>query len=105
MKRSTVVAGAALACVMLAGAVVAQATKAVHVDSDKATYKETSPGVSVATVWGDLDKGPYGAFTKFAPGTKVPREECTTHHVFFPAGITVIEYLTNLDQIRAARCQ
>jgi arylformamidase len=41
----------------------------------------------------------------FAPGTPVSRDDCTTHDVFFPAGITVIEYLTNLDQIRAARCQ
>ena len=23
----------------------------------------------------------------FSPGTPVPREECTTHHVFFPAGL------------------
>ena len=41
----------------------------------------------------------------FAPGTPVRAEECTTHHVFFPAGITVIEYLTNLDQIGAPRCR
>jgi kynurenine formamidase len=43
--------------------------------------------------------------TIFAPGTKVTRGECVTHDVFFPAGITVIEYLTNLDQIGAARCR
>jgi arylformamidase len=41
----------------------------------------------------------------FSPGTKVPREECTTHYVFFPAGIVVIEYLTHLDQIGAERCR
>jgi arylformamidase len=41
----------------------------------------------------------------FSPGTTVPREECTTHHVFFPAGVTVIEYLTNLDQIGVPRCR
>jgi len=35
----------------------------------------------------------------------VTKHECTTHDVFFPAGITVIEYLTNLDQIGATRCQ
>lgn len=28
-----------------------------------------------------------------------------THEIFFPAGITVIEYLTNLDQIGADRCR
>jgi len=41
----------------------------------------------------------------FAPGTPVTRPECTTHDVFFPAGITVIEYLTNLDRIGAPRCR
>jgi arylformamidase len=41
----------------------------------------------------------------FEPGRKVTREQCTTHHVFFPVGITVIEYLTNLDEIRAPRCR
>jgi arylformamidase len=41
----------------------------------------------------------------FSPGTKVTREECPTHHVFFPAGITVVEYLTNLDAIGAPRCR
>jgi kynurenine formamidase len=41
----------------------------------------------------------------FEPGTKVPREECTTHHWLFPAGITVVEYLTNLHEIRAPRCR
>jgi kynurenine formamidase len=41
----------------------------------------------------------------FSPGTKITREECTTHHIFFPKGITVIEYLTNLDRIGAARCR
>jgi arylformamidase len=41
----------------------------------------------------------------FDPGKKVTRFDCTTHDVFFPAGITVIEYLTNLDQIKAPRCR
>src|SRR2546426_613293 len=41
----------------------------------------------------------------FEPGVKLTPAECTTHHVFFPAGITVIEYLTNLDQIGADRCR
>jgi len=41
----------------------------------------------------------------FSPGTKIAREECTTHHIFFPEGITVIEYLNNLDRIGAARCR
>jgi kynurenine formamidase len=41
----------------------------------------------------------------FEPGKPIAREECTTHHAFFPAGITVVEYLTNLDQIGADRCR
>ncbi len=41
----------------------------------------------------------------FEPGRAVARHDCTTHDVFFPAGITVIEYLTSLDQIRAPRCR
>ena len=41
----------------------------------------------------------------FSPGTKVPREECTTHFHLFPAGITVVEYLTNLHEIGADRCR
>jgi len=41
----------------------------------------------------------------FSPETPVSRWECTTHDVFFPAGITVVEYLTNLDAIGVARCQ
>lgn len=41
----------------------------------------------------------------FKPEEHVSRQECTTHEIFFPAGITVIEYLTNLDQIGADRCR
>lgn len=41
----------------------------------------------------------------FSPATPVTRHECTTHDVFFPAGITVIEYLTNLHAIGAPRCR
>ena len=41
----------------------------------------------------------------FEPQKKVTREDNTTHQVFFPAGITVVEYLTNLDQIGASRCR
>lgn len=41
----------------------------------------------------------------FEPARTVTRHECTTHDVFFPAGITVIEYLTNLEHIAAPRCR
>jgi anti-sigma factor ChrR (cupin superfamily) len=53
---------------LLGAAVVEGQTAAVHVDSAKAAYKELVPGVSVAVAWGDMDKGPYGAFVKFVPG-------------------------------------
>jgi kynurenine formamidase len=45
------------------------------------------------------------AATTFEPerGKTPSRKDSTTHHAFFPAGITVIEYLTNLDQIGAPR--
>jgi kynurenine formamidase len=41
----------------------------------------------------------------FEPGARVSAEDCTTHHVFFPAGITVVEYLTNLHEIGRDRCR
>jgi kynurenine formamidase len=41
----------------------------------------------------------------FEPQKRLTREENTTHHHFFPAGIAVIEYLTNLDQIAVPRCR
>lgn len=41
----------------------------------------------------------------FEPQKRLRREDNTTHEAFFPAGITVIEYLTNLDQIGAPRCR
>ena len=41
----------------------------------------------------------------FEKGRPIRREKNTTHYIFFPAGITVIEYLTNLDQIGAPRCR
>ena len=41
----------------------------------------------------------------FEPGRKVARHDCTTHDVVLTAGITVIEYLTNLDRIGSSRCR
>ena len=52
--------------------VAAQGQKAVHVDSAHATYKELAPGASGSVVWGDMDNGPHGAFTKFVPGASFP---------------------------------
>ena len=42
----------------------------VQVSADEAKFKEVIPGVSKAVLWGDDEKGPYGAFTKFKPGHK-----------------------------------
>ncbi len=41
----------------------------------------------------------------FEPQKRLRPEDNTTHHAFFPAGITVVEYLTNLDQIGVPRCR
>lgn len=62
--------------VSVAGLVgVAQSEAKEHKNNDllfassaKATFKEVVPGVSKAAVWGDEEKGPYGAFTKFKAG-------------------------------------
>jgi hypothetical protein len=40
----------------------------IFASAEKATFKEVSPGISKAAVWGDEVKGAYGAFTKFKPG-------------------------------------
>jgi kynurenine formamidase len=41
----------------------------------------------------------------FSPQKPLRREDHTTHHAFFPAGIAVVEYLTNLDRIGVPRCR
>jgi quercetin dioxygenase-like cupin family protein len=68
--RKPALAGVSVLCALVAAA---QAPKgAVSVDSAKATYKELAPGASATVLWGDMDKGAYGAFTKFTPGTNHP---------------------------------
>ena len=55
----------------IAGATGSQDRKVVFVDSAKAEFKPApAPGASIALVWGDMDKGPFGAFVKFEPGAK-----------------------------------
>ena len=40
----------------------------IYVAAERATYKEVMPGVSMAVLWGDPEKGKHGTFTKFMPG-------------------------------------
>ena len=41
----------------------------------------------------------------FEPEKTLRLEDNATHYAFFPVGITVVEYLTNLDQIGVPRCR
>jgi len=75
MRRSWTVVGvaAALAVTWSIGFVHGQEKQApkkevVFISVDKAEFQEVVPGVSRVVLWGDADKGRYGAFTKFVPG-------------------------------------
>ena len=46
----------------------AKTKPATFVSADETKYKEVIPGVSRAVLWGNPDKGAFGAFTKFVPG-------------------------------------
>ena len=70
-KLVSVVGVAAVACTM--GMALAQSKKEpVYVESRKAEFMEVAPGVKKKILWGNHDKGPYGAFTKFDPGLTNP---------------------------------
>ena len=75
MKKTLTVVGLAAALAVICAIGVAQGQQRqpekkalIFVPADKATFKDMTPGVSKAVVWGDDHKGPYGAFTKFVPG-------------------------------------
>ena len=75
MKRTLTVLGVAAALAITCTIGVAQGQQQqpkkktlIFVPADKATFKEVVPGISKAVLWGDPDKGPYGAFTKLVPG-------------------------------------
>jgi quercetin dioxygenase-like cupin family protein len=73
MKKIMVsVVGVALVVGVLAVAGAQGPKETVFVDSKKADFKEVVPGVKKVVLWGDHDAGPYGAFTRFAPGLKNP---------------------------------
>jgi len=59
-----------VASFMIVGSIsIVLAENAVKFSSSaKAEYKEMAPGISKSVLWGDPDKGAYGAFTKMAPG-------------------------------------
>ncbi|GEM_PF-4354496 len=42
------------------------------VSPDTADFRFMGVGATRAIVWGDADRGPYGAYTKFAPGFAAP---------------------------------
>lgn len=75
MKKSLIVLGVAAALVVGGSIAMAQGAaekgkknEVVYVSSENATFKEIMPGVSIADLWGNRDKGAHGTFTKFAPG-------------------------------------
>jgi quercetin dioxygenase-like cupin family protein len=78
MKRSVIASGVAAVVLTAMSVGLAQEKKAsstkkknvVYVAADKAKFKESpgGTGVSMATLWGDPDKGPHATFTKFSPG-------------------------------------
>lgn len=46
----------------------AQGKAVIFASSSKAAFKDAMPRVSNAFVWGDTVTGPFGSFTRFAPG-------------------------------------
>jgi quercetin dioxygenase-like cupin family protein len=74
MKKLMIVLGVAAAVLMGGPAGVAKEPEkgkqkeVIYVSADSATYADVMPGVSIAAVWGDREKGAHGTFTKFAPG-------------------------------------
>ena len=74
MKKSLTVLGVAIALTVAWWIGFAQSQEkqvksksVIFGSADEAQFKEAMPGVSRAVLWGNPDKGPYGAFTKFVP--------------------------------------
>jgi len=71
MKKSVILLGVALTVAVASSVVLAQkdSKSVIYVSSSNAMYKPSPMGgVSMAGIWGDMDKGPHASFTKFAPG-------------------------------------
>jgi mannose-6-phosphate isomerase-like protein (cupin superfamily) len=73
VKQSVVALGVMAAIVVAGSTGLAQGEKSkkkevIYASAEQATFKEEMPGVSMAVLWGDPDKGKHGTFTKFIPG-------------------------------------
>jgi len=75
MQRALMVVGVAVLLTLTwavgSGQVQGKASKKkdlIFVAAEDAKFKDVVPGVAKAVLWGNHDKGPYGAFTKFVPG-------------------------------------
>jgi quercetin dioxygenase-like cupin family protein len=72
MKKSVIVSAATALTIVAALVGVAQAQKGkqvIYVSSAQGTYKPSpTSGVSMQALWGDMEKGAHGTFTKFEPG-------------------------------------
>jgi quercetin dioxygenase-like cupin family protein len=70
MKKCSIVLAliATLAWPVVIGAAEGKGKGITFGNADQADYKEVVPGIMRAVLWGNSDKGAYGAFTKFKPG-------------------------------------
>ena len=75
MKKVSIVLAVTAAFLIVGAAKIAigqekgaKTVKPVYVSSESASYTEKMPGVSMAVIWGDPDKGAHATFTKFTPG-------------------------------------
>jgi len=76
MKRPLIVSSVGVLIIATAGVVHAQKSstshkmkKVLYVRAANANFKQSpTQGVSMATLWGDPNKGAHGTFTKFDPG-------------------------------------
>jgi quercetin dioxygenase-like cupin family protein len=70
MKKLVVLLGMGVLVVIVASGIVqAQKKSVIYVSSSNATFTKAPSGmVSMATLWGDPQKGAHATFTKFEPG-------------------------------------
>jgi quercetin dioxygenase-like cupin family protein len=74
MKKLMIVLGVAAAVLIYQPAGVAKEPgkgkqkEVIYASAESASFAEAAPGVSIAAIWGDREKGAHGTFTKFAPG-------------------------------------